>query len=165
MISNASQSSISEKLGECNQLFTFNKRQKKETKQPCVWQSSVKPQSLPTQNLSPWNWLHFSHWGRELTSPLFTLTWFNRQNLVKLMAFQVYSQASSNLVLFCSFSLSVFPLPLWGRPWFGALCAVWRLQYIQTGAKQLQSSRGTRLLLGDNLCRQRQPSMLIACLW
>lgn len=42
------------------------------------------------------------------------LTWFNRQNLVKVMAFQAYSQASSNLVLailfFFSVSLYTFPV-------------------------------------------------------
>lgn len=111
----------------------------KETKQSCIWQSSVKPQSLPTQNLSPWNWLHFSHWGRELTSPLIymllgLLTWFNRQNLVKFMAFQVYSQASSNLVLFCSFSLSLFPLPLWRKPWLiEGFRDTWKVSYFGVG--------------------------------
>lgn len=62
------------------------------------------------------------------------LTWFNRQNLVKLMAFQVYSQASSNPVLFCSFSPSLFPLPLWGKPWLIEGCRdTWKVSYFGVG--------------------------------
>lgn len=62
------------------------------------------------------------------------LTWFDRQNLVKVMASQVYSQASSNLVLFCSFSLSLFTLSLWGKPWLiEGFRDTWKVSYFRVG--------------------------------